>query len=87
MSALACDQTESGSPSRYLTPAQVADLLQVSEKTVSRWALTDTTMPVLRRGRVVRFDRERLLAWLARQEPRSARRLTHGSRRGVVDAA
>jgi hypothetical protein len=32
-------------------------------------------MPVLRRGRVVRFPRERLLAWLARHEPRSARRL------------
>src|SRR5437762_1987168 len=76
VSALACDQVESGSPSRYLTPAQVAELLQVSEKTVSRWALTDPTMPVLRRGRVVRFERERLLAWLARQEPRSARRLT-----------
>ena len=41
MSARACDQTESGSPSRYLTPAQVAELLQVSEKTGSRWALTD----------------------------------------------
>ena len=31
-------------------------------------------MPVLRRGRVVRFPRERLMAWLERQEPRSARR-------------
>jgi hypothetical protein len=28
-------------------------------------------MPVLRRGRVVRFPRERLLAWLERQEPGS----------------
>ena len=59
---------------KYLTPAQVAEMLQVSEKTVSRWALEDPSMPVLRRGRVIRFERERLLAWLVRQEPRGARR-------------
>lgn len=58
----------------YFTPGQVADLLQVSVKTVSRWALEDASMPVLRKGRVVRFERERLLAWLARQ--------SHGSRSG-----
>jgi hypothetical protein len=38
------------------------------------------SMPVLRRGRVVRFPRERLLAWLERQEPRSARRSAHAQR-------
>jgi excisionase family DNA binding protein len=58
----------------YLTALQVAELLQVDEKTVLRWSLQDPSMPVLRRGRVVRFPRERLLAWLERQEPRSARR-------------
>jgi excisionase family DNA binding protein len=52
----------------YLTPAQVAELLQVSEKTISRWSLEDASMPVLRRGRVVRFHRDRLLAWLVRRE-------------------
>jgi hypothetical protein len=31
-------------------------------------------MPVLRRGRIVRFPRERLLVWLERQEPRAAQR-------------
>lgn len=60
--------------SAYFTPRQVAELLQVSEKTVSRWALENASIPVLRHGRVVRFHRERLLAWLAHQEPRSARR-------------
>ncbi len=64
----------------YLTPGKVARLLQVSEKTVLRWSLEDATMPVLRRGGVVRFHRERLEAWLARQEPRSARQVTQGSR-------
>lgn len=58
----------------YLTAEQVADMLQIDPKTVSRWSLEDPLMPVLRRGRVVRFPRERLLAWLERQEPRSARR-------------
>ena len=58
----------------YLTASQVADLLQVDEKTVQRWSLQDASMPVLRRGRVVRFPRERLIAWLERQEPRAARR-------------
>ena len=57
----------------YLTAAQVAEIVQVDEKTILRWSLEDASMPVLRRGRVVRFPRERLLAWLERQEPRSRR--------------
>ena len=47
-----------------LTAEQVADMLQVDAKTVSRWSLEDPSMPVLRQGRVVRFPRRRLLAWL-----------------------
>ena len=57
----------------YLTAAQVAEIVQVDSKTVLRWSLEDASMPVLRRGRVVRFPRERLLAWLERQEPRKRR--------------
>ena len=64
----------------YLTAEQVADMLQVDPKTVSRWSLEDASMPVLRRGRVVRFPRARLLAWLERQEPRSARRSARAQR-------
>lgn len=47
----------------FLTAEQVAALLQVSEKSVLRWAAADATMPALRIGRTLRFDRERLLAW------------------------
>jgi excisionase family DNA binding protein len=65
----------------YLTALQVADLLQVDEKTVLRWSLRDASMPVLRRGRVVRFPRERLLVWLERQEPRIARRPAQAQRK------
>ena len=67
------EQIKTAEPA-YLTALQVAELLQVDEKTVLRWSLQDASMPVLRRGRVVRFPRERLLVWLERQEPRAARR-------------
>jgi excisionase family DNA binding protein len=77
-------ETSSGAHSaHYLTPQQVADLLQIDEKTVSRWSLQDPTMPVFRRGRVVRFQRERLMAWLERQEPRSARRAAQAQRKNA----
>jgi excisionase family DNA binding protein len=59
----------------YLTSAEVAELLHVSVKTVSRISLEDASMPVLRRGRVVRFHRERLMQWLERQEPRGSRQV------------
>jgi excisionase family DNA binding protein len=65
----------------YLTALQVADLIQVDETTVLRWSVQDSSMPVLRRGRVVRFPRERLLTWLERQEPRSARRSAQAQRK------
>lgn len=82
-------ETATSEPAReqikaYLTALQVADLLQVDEKTVLRWSLQDPSMPVLRRGRVVRFPRERLLAWLERQEPRSARRSAQGQHKSAV---
>lgn len=68
----------------YLTAAQVAEIVQVDEKTVLRWSLEDASMPVLRRGRVVRFPRERLLAWLQRQEPRAS---AQGRRKATGDDA
>ena len=52
-SELAREQTKTAEPA-YLTALQVADLLQVDEKTVLRWSLQDSSMPVLRRGRHAR---------------------------------
>lgn len=52
----------------YLTAAQVADLLQVSPKTVYRLAKADASLPTLEIGGVVRFHRERLLRWLRDRE-------------------
>ena len=42
----------------FLTAQQVADMLQVDERTVLRWAQHDASMPATRLGRVVRFERE-----------------------------
>lgn len=54
----------------YLTAAQIAELLQVSEKSVYRWASSDPTFPMLKIGGTVRFPRERLLRWLRDHEQR-----------------
>jgi excisionase family DNA binding protein len=56
----------------YLTPAEVAELLKVSPKTISRWALEDPSMPVTRLGRTVRFEREALERWLRAHGRRKA---------------
>jgi excisionase family DNA binding protein len=61
----------------YLTTSQVADLIGVDQRTVERWASSDPTMPVLRRGRVVRYPRARLEAWLDAQLPRASRKSQH----------
>jgi len=59
---------------RYLKPDQVAKLLQVSEKTVHRWASQDASLPVLRLGggkgkrSQLRFPEDRLAAWLRSRE-------------------
>jgi excisionase family DNA binding protein len=61
----------------YLTATQVARWLQVSEKSVYRWAAHDPSMPALRIGGVIRFPRERLERWV-----RSREQGTGGARRG-----
>jgi len=56
----------------YLTPSQAALLLQVSEKTLTRWARDFPTFPVTKigdgRNATVRYHRERLERWLAMRE-------------------
>ena len=41
----------------YLTPEQFAGMVQVSTKSVYRWAATDPTLPCLRLGGTIRFPR------------------------------
>jgi predicted site-specific integrase-resolvase len=57
----------------YLNIQQVADLISVDPKTISRWSRSDPTMPVIRRGKIVRFRADLLQDWLDQQLPRAAR--------------
>jgi excisionase family DNA binding protein len=52
----------------YLTTAQVAEMLQLSAKSVYRLSRADPTMPMLKLGGTVRFPRERLERWLRDRE-------------------
>jgi excisionase family DNA binding protein len=70
------DSTESPggmSGSRYLTLDQVAELLQVSNKSVYRWAQQDASFPACRLGRAVRVREDLLARWLAARTQRSRR--------------
>src|SRR5438045_2518648 len=66
-------QTTTGATAEYLTAGQIAELLQVSEKSVYRWAAGDPTFPMLKIGGTVRFPRERLIRWLLEREQGSGR--------------
>jgi excisionase family DNA binding protein len=67
----------------FLTAQQVADMLQVDERTVLRWAAQDAAMPATRIGRVIRFESESLLRWLDRKRPRIAQRSAQGNASAV----
>ena len=54
----------------YLTPENVADMLQVDQRTILRWAAEDASMPTTRIGRVIRFEGAALFRWLARKRGR-----------------
>ncbi len=59
---------DDGGARAYLTTSQVSEMLQVSSKTIYRWALSDPTFPALKIAGIVRFPRERLLRWLRERE-------------------
>ena len=57
----------------YLTFAQVAEILQVSPKTVAQWSREQPTFPVTRLpGRVLRIEQAALDRWLRRMSGRMA---------------
>src|SRR2546426_5594126 len=55
----------------YLTPQELADMLQVDQRTVLRWAAEDPSMPTTRIGRVIRFEQAALFRWLDRKPARA----------------
>ena len=49
----------------FLTPSDLASMLQVSVKTITRMVSADASMPVLRLGdRLLRFPRAKVMRWL-----------------------
>ena len=52
----------------YLTADQLATIVQVSTKTLTRLAQRDPSFPVLSIGGVVRYPRERVLTWFRQRE-------------------
>jgi len=79
----------------FLTPKQVAEMLHVSEATVSRWAGQDATFPATRLpGRLVRIEEGALMRWIGRKTSRKAMQVAapmakspeYGSGAGAGDA-
>jgi excisionase family DNA binding protein len=64
---------------KYLTAEEVAVMLQVSEKSVYRWAKVDASFPALKVGGTLRFPVDRLVPWLLQR--------TQGVGRGVEAAS
>jgi excisionase family DNA binding protein len=59
-------------------------MLRVSSRTVERWAKEDATMPVTRIGRLLRFERGALEAWLARHSTQGAHKSRVSGRKPAV---
>jgi predicted DNA-binding transcriptional regulator AlpA len=79
--AHASTPTPQGTPA-YLTPADVAAMLQINVKSVYRLAKSDVTFPSIKlgagRNAAVRFPRERLERWLRDREqgrPRTGKQM------------
>jgi excisionase family DNA binding protein len=63
---------------KWLISSDVAELLQISSRTVQRIALSDASMPVTRLGRLVRFERQALRRWLERRTQGSRTKHSNG---------
>ena len=65
MSGQVTDNKTTGQETPWLTVEEVADYLSVSAGTVRNW-VSQQDIPHAKRGRVVRFHRDRIDAWLSR---------------------
>lgn len=88
VSTAACEPIKTATP-RYLTAEQVGELLQVSSRTVQRWALAGASVPTLRLGRTVRFPRAELERWFERstQGSRKSKAITVSRRSHSLEQA
>ena len=53
---------------RYITPERLADKLDVTQRTLSRWDAMRIGPPKIKVGKLVLFDLEKLPDWLASRE-------------------
>ena len=56
-------ETHAAELPRFLTQREVAELLQVPERTVEDWRLTGNGPPFVKLGRHVRYEVSELVAW------------------------
>ena len=68
---------------RFLNVKEVADLLSIAEKTVRKYVWLKT-IPYTKIGGHVRFDQEKILAWLEEREVQTLDDIRYGNlnRRG-----
>ncbi|PZM81521.1 MAG: DNA-binding protein [Candidatus Melainabacteria bacterium] len=59
--------TDSEQSFDLLTRKQVADILNCKESTLERWTNRKVGPPSFKLGRLVRYDRRQLLAWISEQ--------------------
>ncbi len=79
------EPTKTAATPQYLTAAQVAELLQVDDATVYRWASQDASMPATRIASTVRFEAAALHRWLAARTQRSRRPLISHQEVGITE--
>lgn len=60
------DASTSGTPG-FKTQAEIAEMLQVPERTLEDWRLTRHGPPYLKLGRHVRYDPDDVYAWAREQ--------------------
>ena len=67
------NRTSSPDPGALLTEQEAAELLNVSVRTLQDWRVTSDGPPFARVGRLVRYRRDSLHAWLAQNtvQPRT----------------
>lgn len=49
-----------------MTKEELAIFLKVTPRTIDRWRITG--MPCLKAGKIVRFDKAKVIQWLERQD-------------------
>jgi excisionase family DNA binding protein len=71
--------SEAASNQEVLTIGEAAALLRIEERTMARW-IVERGVPCAKVGKLLRFRRSALLAWLGEQEQATAATRRHAAR-------